>query len=75
MSRERGGGRAPDRRRDGIDELYSGAVRVFAATIVAFGVAMIAVTLARGGGPLSVGMVFGLCFVALGGARLYLSLR
>ena len=41
------------------------------ATLV-LGAAMIASTLARGGGPLSVGVVAGLLFLGLGAGRLYL---
>jgi hypothetical protein len=33
------------------------------------------ITLARGGGPLAVGVLFGLLFIALGSGRLYLSKR
>jgi hypothetical protein len=42
-------------------------------TIIGFGVAMLVLTLARGGGPLAVGVLFGLLFIALGCGRLYLS--
>jgi hypothetical protein len=56
-------------------EGYQLAVRIFSVTIIVFGVAMLAVTLARGGGPLAVGILFGLLFIALGSGRLYLSLR
>ena len=44
-------------------------------TLLWFGLAMLIVTLARGGGPLAVGVLFGLLFIALGSARLYLSMR
>jgi len=57
------------------DEGYQLAVRIFSVTIIAFGIAMLAITLARGGGPLSVGVLFGLLFIALGSGRLYLSTR
>jgi hypothetical protein len=56
-------------------EGYQLAVRIFSVTIIGFGLAILVVTLARGGGPLAVGFVFGLLFVALGSGRLYLSLR
>ncbi len=62
-------------KRNGVDELYAGAVRVFASLIIIFGVAILVSTLVRGGGPFSVGVVLGLGFVALGAARLYLALR
>ncbi len=57
------------------DEVYRGATRVFAAIIVGFGVAMVAITLARGGGIAATGLWIGLLFVALGAGRLYLSVR
>ena len=39
------------------------------------GVAMVTVTITRGGGPISVGVVLGLLFVAVGAGRLYLLRR
>jgi hypothetical protein len=57
------------------DEGYQLAVRIFSVTIIGFGLAILVVTLARGGGPLSVGVLFGLLFIALGCGRLYLSTR
>jgi hypothetical protein len=57
------------------DEGYQLAVRIFSVTIIGFGVAMLVITLARGGGPLAVGVLFGLLFIALGSARLYLQSR
>jgi hypothetical protein len=41
--------------------------------IIGFGVAMLVITLVRGGGPLAVGVLFGLLFIALGAGRLYLA--
>jgi hypothetical protein len=43
--------------------------------MVAIGLVLIALTLARGGGPLAVGVVVGVLFVAAGSARLYLQAR
>jgi hypothetical protein len=57
------------------DEVYRAVTRLFAVLIVGFGLAILVVTLAAGGGPLAVGFWLGLLFVALGAARLYLSLR
>jgi hypothetical protein len=57
------------------DEAYRGATRVFAAIILAFGVLIVAVTLANGGGVAATGIWIGLLFCALGAGRLYLSLR
>ena len=48
---------------------------MFAITIAGFGVAILVVTLARGGGIAATGLWIGLIFTALGAGRLYLSLR
>jgi hypothetical protein len=40
--------------------------------MVVIGFALLISALARGGGPLSVGVVFGVLFCAAGAARLYL---
>jgi hypothetical protein len=39
------------------------------------GCCLLAVTLARGGGPLAIGTVVGVVFVVLGAARFYLASR
>jgi hypothetical protein len=41
------------------------------ALMIGLGVAMIAVTLSRGGGPLALGMVLGILFILAGGGRLW----
>jgi hypothetical protein len=68
-------GEAVNRKRPSPDEGYQLAVRIFSVTIIGFGAAMLVLTLARGGGPLAVGVLFGLLFIALGSGRLYLSMR
>ena len=62
-------------RRPSPDEGYQLAVRIFSVTIIGFGFVMLIITLARGGGPLAVGVLFGLLFIGLGAGRLYLSMR
>jgi hypothetical protein len=57
------------------DEIYRGVTRLFALVIIGFGIAIIAITLANGGGVASFGLLIGLIFTALGAGRLYLSLR
>jgi hypothetical protein len=57
------------------DELYRATTRIFAVVIAAFGLVIIGVTLANGGGIASTGIWLGLVFTGLGSARLYLSLR
>jgi hypothetical protein len=50
---------------------YRGATQVLAAVTMALGVALIAVTIARGGGFL--GIMLGLLFLAAGAGRYYLA--
>jgi hypothetical protein len=57
------------------DEVYRAATRLFAVVILGFGAAILVVTLANGGGPLSLGFLLGLLFVGLGAGRLYLATR
>ena len=45
------------------------------AAMMALGVAMIAITLSRGGGPLAIGIVLGLLFILAGGGRLWVQRR
>lgn len=68
-------GPPPDRERPPLSEGYQLAVRIFSVTIIGFGLAMVIVTFARGGGPLALGVIFGLLFMAVGSGRLYLSLH
>jgi hypothetical protein len=63
---------APGKRRN---DVYGAAVKVFSTAIIAFGVAILVVTLIHGGGPVSTGFLLGLGFVALGTGRLYLQRR
>ncbi len=57
------------------ERVYRGAVRTFSLTFVVVGVTVLAVTLANGGGPASVGVLLGVVFVAVGAARLWLAGR
>lgn len=63
------------RRTPPLSEGYRLVTRIFSVTIIGFGLAMVIVTLARGGGPASTGFLFGLLFCAIGAARLYLATR
>jgi multisubunit Na+/H+ antiporter MnhG subunit len=47
--------------------------RVLGALLCVVGVAMVVSTLARGGGPLALGVVVGVLFAALGAARVWLA--
>ena len=57
------------------DEVYRGVTRLFSVVILGFGIAIVVVTIAEGGGPFSAGVLIGLLFSALGVGRLYLALR
>jgi hypothetical protein len=57
------------------DEVYRGATRVMALVILFFGLLMVVLTLARGGGIAAMGLWIGLVFCGLGAGRLYLSYR
>jgi len=50
-------------------------VRGFSLAFVAIGLVLLAVTLANGGGPASVGLLMGLVFVAVGAGRLWVASR
>ncbi len=57
------------------DEVYRGVTRLFSVIIAGFGVSILVVTLTRGGGITSFGVLIGAVFLALGLGRLYLSAR
>jgi hypothetical protein len=48
---------------------------VMSVLMIGLGVAMIAVTLTNGGGPVAFGIIIGLLFVAAGGGRLWVLRR
>jgi hypothetical protein len=43
--------------------------------MVLIGIALLASTIARGGGPLAIGVLLGILFVAAGAGRFYLASR
>jgi hypothetical protein len=49
--------------------------KVLSSLILALGVVIVVRTFAAGGGPLSLGVLLGAVFVAIGAARLYLVTR
>lgn len=51
------------------------ATMLLSAAMVVIGIAMLARTLTAGGGPLALGTVLGLLFVAAGAGRLYFTWR
>lgn len=60
---------------DSAERIYRGSVRVLSFVFVGLGAAILALTLANGGGPLSMGVLLGVLFVAIGVARLWLGGR
>lgn len=57
------------------ERIYRGSVRLFALVFVALGLALLISTLANGGGPLSVGTLLGIAFLAVGAGRLWIASR
>jgi len=51
---------------------YLGSTRLFGVLMLAIGLVMVASTLARGGGPLALGVILGVMFALLGAGRLLL---
>jgi hypothetical protein len=47
------------------------ATRILSALMVLIGIGIIARTMAEGGGPVALGMLLGVLFVAAGAGRLY----
>lgn len=56
-------------------DAYQGAIRTFSAAFVAIGLLLLVVTLANGGGPVSIGVLLGVAFLAVGVLRLWLTTR
>ncbi len=55
--------------------LHRAASLVLSVLMMAVGVTMVVSTVSRGGGPIAVGVLVGVLFVAAGAARLYLQTR
>jgi vacuolar-type H+-ATPase subunit I/STV1 len=53
--------------------IYGGAIRTLSFLFIALGLLILVSTLVNGGGPLSLGTVLGLAFVAVGVIRLWLT--
>jgi hypothetical protein len=60
---------------DSAERIYRGSVRALSLVFVGLGIAILALTLANGGAPLSMGVLLGVLFVAIGVARLWLGRR
>ena len=57
------------------ERIYHGSVRVLSGLFVVLGVTILAVTLVAGGSPLSIGVLMGIGFVAIGCGRLWAASR
>lgn len=57
------------------ERIYRGSVRALSAAFLVIGLAILVTTLASGGGPLSVGALLGIAFIAVGAGRLWISSR
>jgi len=53
--------------------VYTRSVQLLSLAFLALGVLILISTLAHGGGPLSLGVLLGLAFLAVGAARLWLT--
>jgi hypothetical protein len=56
-----------------VQRAYLASTRLLSAALLLVGVAMVASTIARGGGPLALGVVFGVLLTLLGAGRLWLA--
>jgi hypothetical protein len=54
---------------------HAQATRLLSAAMIVIGIAIVVRTLIAGGGAVSIGIIFGVLFVAAGSARLYLQGR
>lgn len=57
------------------ERVYHRVTLIFSIAIVGFGLAVVARTIAAGGGPTSFGILIGVLFTALGLARGFLAVR
>ena len=55
--------------------LHRGTTLALSAAMVVLGIAILVRTFGAGGGPLALGTILGLLFVAAGGGRLYFTWR
>jgi len=57
------------------ERIYRGSIRTFSVLFIVLGLVIVVSTLANGGGPLSVGVLMGLAFAAVGAGRLWVASR
>ena len=58
-----------------VQRAYRESTRAVGAVICLLGIAMIVITLARGGGPLALGVIVGAAFAILGALRVVIANR
>jgi hypothetical protein len=57
------------------DRAYHSAIRGFSLVFVVVGLALLVTTLVNGGGPISIGFLMGILFVAVGVGRYWIASR
>jgi hypothetical protein len=57
------------------ERAYHGAIKGFSLAFVVIGVLLLVVTLANGGGPVSIGFLMGTLFVVVGVGRYWIASR
>jgi hypothetical protein len=55
--------------------MYHRSVHALSLVFIGLGAAILVITLVHGGGPLSVGVLLGVAFAAIGAGRLWVSAR
>jgi hypothetical protein len=55
------------------DRAYHGAIRGFSLAFVVVGLLLFIVTLVNGGGPISIGFLMGILFIAVGVGRFWIA--
>jgi len=58
-----------------VERAYLASSLLLSVAVCALGLVMLVTTLARGGGPLALGVLLGAALAILGAARLWLALR
>lgn len=57
------------------ERIYRGSVQALSVAMLGIGIAILVTTLVGGGGLLSIGILLGLAFVAVGAGRLWVASR
>ncbi len=55
--------------------LYDRSIRLISSVYVVIGVVVLGMTITRGGGPTSVGILIGIAFIAVGAGRILIQRR